>query len=498
MESVLSSDKAAVAEDAKRFIQHIVESDETFCVDFDVLWRLCGHSRKDVAVRALKNLVQEGYDYIFKKGGALHDDKGRIVRKLDNSYILSIRGFETFTVSVHKQRGHPLLHLFVETELKAKGMCGPQLKSCTEEALLDIVSRVAASRGLVFKPDGHWKTHPVHTEYECNERGDIWSIRNYRLLSNKPDDDGYITVFVNNVTYRAHRFIYEAFAEQLLEKGLQVHHVDANPSNNSISNLEALTTQAHCTETRRANPQMNLRLGATMGKAVIGVHRLTGEKRSFSSACLAARELGINQANISRQLLHDQCSHVRQWVFEYDQAYLKIQEDIEGEEWRIIPLEGPASIGKSSYNLSKIRVSDMGRVRDRNGRKSYGVNQKDALGANPYMGVGAGDGRFFVHTLVALAFIGPRPTPDHTIDHVDRIRHNNIPLNLRWADMKEQAANRETSVPVLQVDPHFRRILRRYDTLSAAAQAVGKTKEAVRVASVDPQKTCAGFMWWRA
>jgi hypothetical protein len=131
-------------------------------------------------------------------------------------------------------------------------------------------------------------------------------------LTNNPVDDGYIVVFINDISYRAHRFIYEAFKGRLIEEGLQVHHKDANKQNKSISNLKALTPEAHIVKTRQANPQMSVKVRVTMRKAIVGIHQLTGEKRSFSFGCLAARELGFNQSKISRHLIHDQCSHVRQ------------------------------------------------------------------------------------------------------------------------------------------------------------------------------------------
>jgi hypothetical protein len=154
MELALSSDIGGLSKDAMRFIQTTIESNEEYCVDFDVLWRLCGHSKNDVAVRALTNLTREGKHNRFKKGGAFKDKKGRIIRKVDNSHILSVKGFRIFTLSVPKQRGQPLLRFFVKTGLKGKGFCGPQLRLCTEEALVDVINHVAASGGLIFKPDG--------------------------------------------------------------------------------------------------------------------------------------------------------------------------------------------------------------------------------------------------------------------------------------------------------------------------------------------------------
>ena len=50
--------------------------------------------------------------------------------------------------------------------------------------------------------------------------------------------------------------------------------------------------------------------------------------------------------------------------------------------------------------------------------------------------------RVKVHDLVACAFIGERPTPQHTVDHISRDRGDNRVSNLRWATKREQIANR--------------------------------------------------------
>lgn len=46
-----------------------------------------------------------------------------------------------------------------------------------------------------------------------------------------------------------------------------------------------------------------------------------------------------------------------------------------------------------------------------------------------------------LHVLVAEAFLGPRPTAEHTVDHIDGDTHNNAVINLRWATKSEQSRN---------------------------------------------------------
>ena len=44
---------------------------------------------------------------------------------------------------------------------------------------------------------------------------------------------------------------------------------------------------------------------------------------------------------------------------------------------------------------------------------------------------------FYIHTLVALHFIGPKPTPKYEINHRDMVKNNNHYTNLEWVTHTE-------------------------------------------------------------
>lgn len=46
-----------------------------------------------------------------------------------------------------------------------------------------------------------------------------------------------------------------------------------------------------------------------------------------------------------------------------------------------------------------------------------------------------------VHRIVAFAFLGEPPTPQHVVDHIDTNRRNNRPQNLRWVTRLENTLN---------------------------------------------------------
>jgi len=48
----------------------------------------------------------------------------------------------------------------------------------------------------------------------------------------------------------------------------------------------------------------------------------------------------------------------------------------------------------------------------------------------------------YVHELVLLAFVGPRPSPNHEVCHGNSDRADNRLENLRWGTVKENCADR--------------------------------------------------------
>lgn len=94
------------------------------------------------------------------------------------------------------------------------------------------------------------------------------------------------------------------------------------------------------------------------------------------------------------------------------------------EVWRTVPV--------SLDPLARYQVSSLGRVRRLWAHTSPRL-LKPYLGRHDYPKVQLGyrGPRVYVHSLVALTFIGPRPAGHH-VDHIDSNRHNNEVDNLRY------------------------------------------------------------------
>lgn len=100
---------------------------------------------------------------------------------------------------------------------------------------------------------------------------------------------------------------------------------------------------------------------------------------------------------------------------------------METEEWRAVP----------EYEC---RVSSLGRIEGKTRVLNGWMDSDDYWRVNVRF-----RGRWKqtpVHLLVALAFIGPRPTSKHEVAHGNGDKDVNEPWNLRWATRKENSDDR--------------------------------------------------------
>ena len=84
-----------------------------------------------------------------------------------------------------------------------------------------------------------FRPHPLLVNYELSPDG---VIRN-RILKNPvgwANNMGYLIFNAGEKKYLCHRITYEAFYG-LIKDGFVIDHIDSNPQNNSLENLQAVT-----------------------------------------------------------------------------------------------------------------------------------------------------------------------------------------------------------------------------------------------------------------
>jgi transposase len=93
------------------------------------------------------------------------------------------------------------------------------------------------------KPECPFKILDKYPKYEIYENGVIWSLYNDRPLKPQSKPSGYQTVKLSVDKVSTSKYVHILVAEAFLEKAekTQVNHIDSNPSNNHLSNLEWVT-----------------------------------------------------------------------------------------------------------------------------------------------------------------------------------------------------------------------------------------------------------------
>ena len=102
-------------------------------------------------------------------------------------------------------------------------------------------------------PGEKWKIFPLNNLYEVSSYGRVRNIKTNRLL--KIDDfQKYQRVSLNDKKhYYLHRMVYCTFNNDFNLEGFVIDHIDNNPKNNKLDNLQKITQQENCLKQDRFN-----------------------------------------------------------------------------------------------------------------------------------------------------------------------------------------------------------------------------------------------------
>lgn len=87
-----------------------------------------------------------------------------------------------------------------------------------------------------------WKSHPINSNYQANEFGEIKSL-NYngkkqeKVLKQTKNTNGYLIVGINGKATLSHRFVWECF-NGIIENGMTIDHINTCKIDNNLENLK--------------------------------------------------------------------------------------------------------------------------------------------------------------------------------------------------------------------------------------------------------------------
>lgn len=159
----------------------------------------------------------------------------------------------------------------------------------------------------------------------------------------------------------------------------------------------------------------------------------------------------------------------------------------------------PTYHSMSVLGLSDYEISREGFVRNI-ARESYPGGTIDSQGYAKISLVGD-DGlnsSIPLHVLLGLIFLGDRPSPIHTVDHINKIKSDNRLENLRWATPSEQSLNRDLpenksgkAVDQLSADGKY---IKTWSRLIDVAAFMGVSKSTM-TRSCQDRILVGGFYW---
>jgi hypothetical protein len=237
----------------------------------------------------------------------------------------------------------------------------------------------------------------------------------------KPREDGYVTVHVNRKQWLMHRLVATIFLQPRHPDCTEVDHLDGNPGNNRVDNLEWVTPQENKQRSWERNPkQTRAYCGDSTAKPVRGRRVGSDEWTIFRhGANQVQRELGINSGGVTLC-----CAKTNKTASGYEFEYAESTEAdvLDGEEWRV--------------TVGGAQVSSLGRFRRT--PKAGGVVFTPKPEKSGYVRVMIDGIHHSLHRLVADAFELPKRSAESTeIDHIDRNRSNNRLENLEWVTRAE-------------------------------------------------------------
>ena len=236
---------------------------------------------------------------------------------------------------------------------------------------------------------------------------------------------GYYAVKVLGNDFYVHRLVAFAFiGPPPNAHAWQVHHLDGDPSNNRLDNLRYVTHQQNMMHSHE-NPSRGCG-GAKRSRPVMWRARGSQSWTMCESGVQAAKQLGISQGFVC------QCCRGANVAKNFEIQFVdKDQDHFPGEEWK--PLHVPC-LGTLADTPGRM-VSSYGRIKCSNGRISRGHQSRQGYFLTALAGFNT---TFFVHRLVAVAFLGQPPTAQHTqINHKDGNKGNNTFANLEYVTPAE-------------------------------------------------------------
>lgn len=285
-----------------------------------------------------------------------------------------------------------------------------------------------------------WKQIPTFKKYESSIFGNIRNFRTHKILKPQKRNSNYVEVCLqtdvngNESTQKVHRLIAQTWLDNP-ENKLFVNHIDHNPSNNRLDNLEWATIEEN--NRKRNLPIKKYNKANGQNKSLWRVSHSDGQNLELYPSLTVASKWVIENGEtlvisgvinkISMAIKNSTIYRGFKWKL-YDNS-----SKYTNEIWKVIPT--CLIDEKSGYE-----ISTYGRVKDPNGKIREG-----SYDANGYLETCIGKKNHLkMHRLVAQVYL-PNPENKSDVNHIDGIKDNNRLDNLEWTTSLENQVHKVTT-----------------------------------------------------
>lgn len=337
-----------------------------------------------------------------------------------------------------------------------------------------------------------WKQHFKYKHIFGLPDGRVWSCESGRFLQGY-DQYGYVHLNISGNNILRHRLNFEIATGRAIGADMEVDHIVPPPTtedgskrasqDDSWDNLQELTGPEHKRKTLADNPERGKKAGITKGFPVIALHVKSGREERYDSINDAVSSLGLALSTIATRIKQRSSKEVHGYVFRQCPEHVAEQADRSCEVWKGAIMDGRLVNG--------VRVSTLGRIQFQDGRRTEGI---EMLGRR-HVKIRLGQKwlNIKIYQIMAHTFIGPRPSLEHTVDHIDGNCLNDVLTNLRWSTRKEQNRNRTANRTVSKFNLEGE-LLEKYETMAEAAEKNNLTWDRIRYAA-NTGSTATGFRW---
>ena len=347
-----------------------------------------------------------------------------------------------------------------------------------------------------------WKTIPISLKYEASTHGRIRRIKTGYIVKSHKNRKGYFQTGIKGtngekITGRINRLVAITFIPNPENKPT-VNHIDHEPSNNHVSNLEWSTHREQVLHSRKrkltteenkiadtwgvrdiwkCDPETGERLEmfSTIREAAASSHK----KKSMSEIYTVAEDHEIRS---SIETLYPCIKTAIGFAWKFDEL-----RTIKSEEWKDID---PVHVhGSAGY-----KISTLGRILNNRGK----VKSPHGPG---YPCHGIGKKKYFSHRLVSLTFI-PIVDGKEFVNHIDGNTCNPIVENLEFCSLSDNTKHaHETGLIIRETKKVWQ-----YDLNGNFIKEFNSTKEAKDELGISEINICnsickggvsGGFIWKR-